>query len=1138
MKKIKKSSGIKTKAILYTLTLVIISFSVFFSILFVSLFNSQQEIAKANFQNIAKKHSANFENKINSAIKYLTLLATVLDFQIHEDRTDRESLQKLIFALFENSPDVDGSSIYYEQDMYDGNDSKYIGTEWGTSHSGRISFYYYRNNGITSYLPEAMNYDKEFQESYYTDIKTLNVPIYTNPAVYNIGGTDTLLFLIVYPLRGQNNEFIGAITADINLGDFYSQLQAEKIYETGYMVIANEKGIIFYSPRPEDIGKTREEAGFNRAVPESYSQGNRTISGQVFSQEPEIIYMRSVFNDARSLLSRNTILIPELSTIFMFNVVAPLSEINENGIRLAFGIVLISAVILILITVILYLIISKLSKPLSELVSAADNFAHGDYSYRMKGHYQDEFAVLKDTVNIMADRIEEHMAESKKSLHILKNILHGIDANIYVTVPETGELLFVNEQMLKLFDIKEEDCIGKNCYKIFRGMDKMCGFCPCYELNKNPDKIITWEETVENLGRDIRHSDRYIDWPGGMKVHLQYAIDTTDIKLITAEKIKAENEAAALTLEKNQAEETSRIKSVFLASMSHEIRTPMHGIIGFSELALDDNIPIKTRNYVSKIKASAESLLMIINDILDVSKIEAGRMELEKIPFDISDVFKLCRIISSPRAHEKGLTLFCYAEPSMNRMLLGDPTRLRQALLNLLSNAIKFTNNGIIKLLSAITGKTDNTVTIHFEVKDSGIGMTEEQKKRIFQPFMQADGSTTRKYGGTGLGLTITKNLVELMGGNLEVESNYKLGSKFSFNITFDTIDIDSGVMQMPPVMNIDEKPMFDNEILVCEDNNMNQMVICDHLSKVGVKSVIAANGRIGVNLVQERMKNNQKQFDLIFMDIHMPEMDGLEAAKILIGMNCKIPIIALTANIMTNDRETYLASGMCDCLPKPFMAHDLWSCLLRHLTPVNMLTINNDSDYAEEEEHRLELISAFVKGNQSTVKEIENAVNSGDIKLAHRLTHTLKSVAGIVGMKKLMEIAQTVEQSLSSGKTKFLNEQIAILESELNSALTEFAPIMEKNAGKIKNKNIAESYNIEKCLELLDKLDSLLASDSFNSLNMVDALSMIPESEQLADEVENMKFRQARGTLAGLKQKIIKMSRTENNDEEKNSDY
>jgi len=397
------------------------------------------------------------------------------------------------------------------------------------------------------------------------------------------------------------------------------------------------------------------------------------------------------------------------------------------------------------------------------------------------------------------------------------------------------------------------------------------------------------------------------------------------------------------------------MKSVFLAIVSHEIRTPMHGIVGFSELALDDNIPLKTRNYISNIKASAESLLVILNDILDVSKIEAGKIELEKIPFDICDIFKLCHIIAYPNARDKGIALFCYAEHVPEKLLLGDPTRLRQILLNLLTNAVKFTDSGgTVKLMAAVIKNTEKEAVIHFEIKDNGIGLTQEQIEKIFDPFTQADDSITRKFGGTGLGLSITKSFVELMGGSLNVESNRNVGSKFSFDLTFETVESKKDPSFIDISKTHTEKPVFEGEVLVCEDNELNQVVICDYLSKVGLKAVIAENGIIAVNYVSDRIQNGEKPFDLILMDIHMPEMDGLEAAEKISEIGNRVPIIALTANIMMNEKEAYFASGMVDCLPKPFMVQELWVCLLKYLTPVRMEPIvkhtNSDDDLDEKE--------------------------------------------------------------------------------------------------------------------------------------------------------------------------------------------
>ncbi|MCL2265155.1 MAG: ATP-binding protein [Treponema sp.] len=1143
MKRTQRFITIKTKAIIYTITPLVIGFIIIFSFLFISLFNSQQDRVKAEFQNIVRKHARVFENKFSNVVDYLSFVSTVLEFQVKENTTDREKLQKLLLDIFEKHPDINGSSIYFEKDMYDGKDSEYIGTQFGTELSGRIAFYYQRtpySNRNVSYYPEALENDIEFLLQYYLDVKEANAPVYTNPAMFEIEGEEIYMFIIAYPIRGKNNEFIGVITADIHLKEIHDQLQNEKIYESGYMIITNDKGRVIFHPSYEFIGKTREEAGLTRAIPSDalseeienlVKEARKNSSMHPIIEISETTSVRSVVNQKETLISRETIYFPRVGCHFYFTVAAPYSEINIQGTRLLILVIIISVIILAFMTFIPFFLIEKTMQPVVDFIKSAEKISHGDFSVRIKENYTDEFAALRDTINLMAARIESSMDESKKMLSILSNILDGIDALIYVSDPETCEVLFINKAMRKKHNLNDDDGIGLQCYKLFQNMDKRCAFCPCKQLDTEPDRLIVWEDNMN--GRDIRHTDCYIDWPGRVKVHLQHAVDFTDINTITEEKLKAEREALDLLRKKNQAEETSRMKSVFLASMSHEIRTPMHGIIGFTELALDDIVPEKTKNYLQKIKTSSESLLMIINDILDVSKIEAGRMDLEKIPFNINDVFKLCRMIASPNAKEKGLTLFCYAEPSVGRMLLGDPTRLRQILLNLLSNAIKFTNNGMVKLLSAISKKTYNTVTMHFEVKDSGIGMTEEQLSRIFLPFIQADGSTTRKYGGTGLGLTITKSFIELMGGELEVESNYGIGSKFSFNLTFETIESPSDIPQTVQAISVNEKPVFDAEILVCEDNTLNQMVITDHLSKIGIKTVIAENGRIGLNYVNKRKENGKKPFDLIFMDIHMPEVDGLETAKKLILSGYKKPIIALTANIMTNDMETYIDAGMCDCLPKPFVAHDLWACLLKYLTPVSMLSIRNEGEFAEEEEQRMELITTFVKSNQNVISDIKKALQENDLKLAHRLAHTLKGVAGIVGMTSLVESAQIAEHSFSEGKLDKIEDQIKEIENELNIAFEKLIPIINDYKKLTRMEKPTEFLDKENSLKLLETLESLLKSDSFDSLNLVKELNKIKGAEELASQVENMKFKQARETLAEIRNSIASEQQPEKLDGE-----
>jgi signal transduction histidine kinase/CheY-like chemotaxis protein len=566
------------------------------------------------------------------------------------------------------------------------------------------------------------------------------------------------------------------------------------------------------------------------------------------------------------------------------------------------------------------------------------------------------------------------------------------------------------------------------------------------------------------------------------------------------------------------AEIASISKSTFLANMSHEIRTPMNSVMGFSELALDNEVPPKIRDYLIKIRTNSEWLLQIINDVLDISKIESGKMELESIPFDMHEVFSACRTLIMPKAIEKGLTMHFYAEPSFGKRPLGDPTRLRQVFLNLLSNAIKFTNTGMIKLHSAIKNVGANNITVYFEIKDSGIGMTSEQINRIFDPFVQAESGTVRKYGGTGLGLTITRDIVELMGGELFVESTPGIGSKFYFELTFNTIDVDDAYTNKKIIFHDLEKPTFEGEVLLCEDNIMNQQVIHEHLARVGLKTIVAENGQIGVDIIKNRILRGEKQFDLIFMDMHMPVMDGLEAAAIILELNLGIPIVAMTANIMSSDREMYKLSGMSDCVGKPFTSQELWQCLMKYFKPLNWKKEDVIQQENSEKVLRQNLINSFVKNNQNFFVRITSALNEGDTKLAHRLAHTLKSNAGQLNKTSLQKAAENVENLLKDGKNIVTPKQMAALEKELNVVLAELKPQVSEQPRPV----MTEQLNREQMRELLDKLEPMLEEGNPESLKLLNILRTVPGSGKLVQQIEAFDFDIAIHTIAELKKEVF----------------
>ncbi|MCL2055775.1 MAG: ATP-binding protein [Oscillospiraceae bacterium] len=560
------------------------------------------------------------------------------------------------------------------------------------------------------------------------------------------------------------------------------------------------------------------------------------------------------------------------------------------------------------------------------------------------------------------------------------------------------------------------------------------------------------------------------------------------------------------------AEASSNAKSQFLATMSHEIRTPMNSIMGFAELALDSERMAQIKDYLGKITDGTKWLLNIIDDILDISKIEAGKIELEQVPFNLYEIFARCQSVMLPVAKGKGLDLRVYAEPIPGKKLVGDQVRLYQALVNLLSNAVKFTDMGVVKFSSTVKSSDDGSALIYFEVRDSGIGMTREQVSKIFEPFTQADSSTTRNYGGTGLGLAITKGIIELMGGELHVDSAPGEGSAFSFEIAFETVDAEGENLLVRENVNLTQKPLFEGLILICDDNPMNREVICEHLSRVGIDTVVAENGKEGVEKVEERIQQNEAPFNLIFMDMFMPVMDGMEAAQKITQLNTGTPIVAMTANIMTSELEKYKKNGMPDCLGKPFTSQELWRVLLKYLTPISIGPIE-DQDYNGGLQKKLR--SDFVRNNRAIHKEIEDAAASGDLKLAHRLAHTLKGNAGLIGKPELRAAAEEVELLLRDGPD-------SIWESKMNRLKTELETVLEGLDTPHDDPHAQESGTEpvphEQVTALFDKLAPMLENINPACFDLLGELRAIPGTETLAQQISDFDFEAAAQTLEALR--------------------
>jgi len=575
-------------------------------------------------------------------------------------------------------------------------------------------------------------------------------------------------------------------------------------------------------------------------------------------------------------------------------------------------------------------------------------------------------------------------------------------ADIIFVVDFEGQILYHNPSVQDTLGHAPASLIGTNFFT---------HILPEIEAEfKKQFKSCIAKPYMENIEFRFQKADQSYSYLEFNSVNLHFKEGITGLILDCRDINQRKKDAAELL-------RAQKAKEQFMANMSHEIRTPVNGIAGMINLLMETGLTPEQKKYINAIKTSSDNLKVIINDILDISVIESGKLKFEKIGFNIKH--QLVSIIETflHQAKEKNITLDYEVESSKGMIVLGDPVRLNQILMNLISNSLKFTDNGGIKVTVLSEDRNDNEVLITFKVRDTGIGISGNKLKTIFESFSQADESVTRKYGGTGLGLAISRQLVELQDGVISVSSEENEGTTFTFSIPYARGESSDLVMENDNINGGigDGKTLSSHNILLVEDNDINRMYAANILKKWNCKFDTAENGYIAT----EKIKKGN--YDLILMDVQMPVMDGIEATKVIRNnfpypIN-KVPIIALTANVLQGDPKKYKEAGMDDYLSKPFLPEALYNMIIQYVGEraesssealVNLDYLKKmcggNVDFIKE------LAESFISSTPEVIEEIKLRFESKDWAEISKNAHKIKPSVKLIGIEKMHEIIVKLE--------------------------------------------------------------------------------------------------------------------------------